>query len=107
MVFLTTKKILVLNNAFDPSLICSQQTNFKNIKHIVVDRDPRFIYLDQVKNGAFRRLDDKSVLNFIESFKFTRRQCTRLKGNKILSIKFENLVLEYSNEIDRLANFLN
>ena len=106
MVSLTNKKILILNNAFDPSLISSQKKKFPHIKHIIVDRDPRFIYLDQINKGALNRKDEKTVNEFIKHFQFARERSNFLSGNNTLKIKFENFILDYDLEVERLSNFL-
>jgi len=106
MVSLTNKKILILNNAFDPSLVSSQKKKFPRIKHIIVDRDPRFIYLDQINKGALNRKDEKTVNEFIKDFKFAREQSNFLSGNNTHKIKFENFILDYDLEVERLSNFL-
>ena len=79
---------------------------FTCIKHIIVDRDPRFIYLDQIANGVINRKDNKTVYEFIENFRFSRNHANLSSDKSILNIKFENLVLNYDGELERLLNFL-
>jgi hypothetical protein len=80
---------------------------FENIKLIVVDRDPRDIYveLDKYKT-LFVNYDDEleSVYKYIEWFKTLR--ANNLHGPQVKCIKFENLVNNYEEILLQIVSFI-
>lgn len=83
---------------------------FDNIKMVLVDRDPRDIYVDLLskKDPAFIGSIAKHGVNeFIEDFKNRRsRQPEYIKDKRILILRFEELILDYDNKLDEIMNFL-
>lgn len=80
---------------------------FYDIKVIVVDRDPRDLYiLNKIfwKEGWIPEDIDK----FINYFKLIRRHQKYEKEDqdKILRIKFEDLIYDYENSINKIIKFL-
>lgn len=85
---------------------------FEAIKMIVVDRDPRDIYVDVInkKATAFlgdKLINDRDVDKFVENYKSRREnQKEFLQDDRILHLRFEKLVLDYENTINEITGFL-
>ncbi|MCG6232996.1 sulfotransferase domain-containing protein [Vibrio furnissii] len=114
---------LFINNLFDEYISNHKNTNivldqlilpynrgkfellFDGLKQIVVDRDPRDVYLDAMTYNAYPITDD---INTFISFYETSRNVESINGDgsKILFVKFEDLVLNYDNEVKRIFDFL-
>jgi hypothetical protein len=81
---------------------------FDDIKLIIVDRDPRDIYVELEKyKTLFVNYDEKleSVHNYIKWFKILRQH--KLNIPQIKYIKFEELVNSYEEVLLQIASFLN
>ena len=109
------KKNKYQNLIFD-QLVPSNNINryFKyvdNLKVILVDRDPRDLYLlNQIHwKGASYICDTKNVDEYISWYKALRihRKYEDLKNENIIVINFEELIYEYENSIIKICNFLN
>ncbi|MBU0925230.1 hypothetical protein KKG81_10120 [bacterium] len=105
------KHTLLLNNAFETTNPQKSQQFFSNAKSIIVDRDPRDIYLSAKSTGIINGLNvgnsaiGDGVENFISRFKLYRNNF--INNENTLRINFENLVLDYENTLDKIFIFLN
>ena len=83
----------------------------KNFKAIIVDSDPRDVFLRLPVKAFSRYLNpnkNKEIENFINFFKITRQSRDRLSNHpNIKLIMLEDLVLNYKKTINSLFNFLN
>lgn len=81
---------------------------FEDPYAIVVDRDPRDIYLT-VKNLRFstaRFVPHDDVFDFISYFKAVSVHKKNEDGKRILRIHFEDLIYDYKNTVQKIENFL-
>ena len=83
----------------------------ENLKVILVDRDPRDLYLlNQIHwKGASYICDTKNVDEYISWYKALRihRKYENLNNENIIVINFEELIYEYESTITKICNFLN
>ncbi len=103
---------LVLNNAFEPFSPQNSITLFDQAKSIVVDRDPRDIYLSALRAGKIegslvgKAITGENINHFIERFRLYRTTEVITVPN-VLRIQFEELVLNYDNSVNKIRKFLN
>ncbi|MDA9937643.1 sulfotransferase [bacterium] len=107
------ENILLLSNAFESfNPICSMELA-SDCKSIVVDRDPRDIYLSALyhatahgsKVGA--SVIGNNVEDFVQRYKIYRMAInTNEDPSKVLRINFEDLVFDTSSTITQIENFL-
>lgn len=102
---------LILNNSFEPFNPQQSIILFDNAKSIIVDRDPRDIYLSALYAGKIegslvgKAVTGEHVNNFIERFRLYRINKS-IADARILPIQFESLVLDYNSSIDKIRLFL-
>ena len=80
---------------------------FDNLKVIIVDRDPRDLYILNKKFGkeGWRPTDDVEV--FITWFKNMRSRVEEeVSNNNVLLVKFEDLIYKYDDEVEKIIKFL-
>lgn len=103
------EKNIVLNQAFPGNRPTNSMKYYRNAKAIVVDRDPRdvYIFLKAVfPNNSFSVPLD-NVENFIAYFKNMHKTINKeITNNDVLYICFEDLIYEYENTIQKLNAFL-
>jgi hypothetical protein len=105
------------NIVLDQLFTCNNPQKYfnylKNPKAIIVDRDPRDIYL-LAKNvrrlKGERGIPTKTVANYVNFFKATRKN-RHLIGpddyDSVLFVQFEDLIYEYEKTSKKIMNFLN
>ena len=104
-------KCLVLNNSFEPFDPDKSIELFDFAKSIIVDRDPRDIYLSAINAGSIHGLEvglavtGKTVANFIDRFKIYHANPVTSSSN-VYRIAFESIVLDYEAEVNRIRSFL-
>ena len=102
---------LVLNNAFEPFSPERSIELFDHAKAIVVDRDPRDVYISALRAGKIEgsqvglAVTGGSVSNFIRRFRIYRRGETA-KSPHVYRMQFESLVLDYEAEVKRICSLL-
>jgi hypothetical protein len=106
------KNIIVLNQAFSPydSSIRSFKF-FENPSAIIVDRDPRDIYLFLkffvYPRGMRFAVPCDNVDDFIKNFRLRRQTSQKLKEQKdIIFFNFEELLYDCENTTKKVANFV-
>jgi hypothetical protein len=104
------EKSIVLNNAFEPFKPSMSYRFFDSVKSIVVDRDPRDIYLSACNSGVINGIDvgnavtGGNVQTFVQRFKIYRKS---LENNtQTLRISFEDLVLNYDATLEVIYSHL-
>lgn len=109
-IFINEEHTLLLNNSFETTNPQKSQQFFYKAKSIIVDRDPRDIYLSARSTGIVNGLDvgntaiGGSVENFITRFKLYRN---KLSNNKdTLRVNFEDLILNYEDTLSKIFLFL-
>ena len=85
---------------------------FKKSRVLLIDRDPRDIYMDLLLNGKQRYLSiDSNAIDkaqsFINFFKIARaNQKELLSSTNVIFVRFEDLVLDYEKTIYNLYKWL-
>ena len=83
---------------------------FRNPKAIVVDRDPRDLYLvakfADKASGEARFMPRNDVKVFVEYYRRLRMNQERKDTDKILFIRFEDLIYNYDVTVDKIAEFV-
>lgn len=101
---------IVLQNAFEPFNPDRSLKYFDFAKCIIVDRDPRDNYVAQKKLLPIYIPVEIGVpvRQFINRYRIHRKASKKFNdGNKdVLRIKFEELVMEYENTLDKIFEFL-
>lgn len=77
---------------------------FPGLKQIVVDRDPRDVYLDAMTYNAYPITED--IETFI-SFYTAQRSYRKEECDNTLFVKFEDLIFEYEETKSLIFQFLN
>jgi hypothetical protein len=104
-------KAIILNNAFEP--FCPEKSIIliDSAKSIIVDRDPRDVYISALNAGKIDNMQvgeaviGGSVNNFIKRFKIYHAFSSD-NTNRIYRLNFESLVLNYEVELNRIKLFL-
>jgi len=107
-------KSIVLDQAIPSTSLEKASKYFDEIKTIIVDRDPRDIYVDMIDHNSLLGPSLKSqenADNYILWHKELRRMSTENRaycenGSNVLRIKFEDLVFNYSTSLERIKSFL-
>lgn len=93
-----------------PSININRYFNYiDNMKVVVVDRDPRDLYLlnETHWKGASYVCDTSNVHEYIEWYKTMRtHRKIEEKNNNVLYIMIENLIYDYEKTLSRLYQFL-
>jgi hypothetical protein len=102
---LSEKSVFVTNNCFEPFRAKDISRFFDNGKSIVVDRDPRAIYDTALTSPYSGRTE---VEDFILNFSSIRERAKKgMASDDVLVLRFENLVLNYNEAVERICDFLN
>lgn len=105
-------KCIVMHNAFEPFNPTDSLGLIPNSKCIIIERDPRDIYVQSRNLISEGKKIDMSIMGdtlegFINRYKYLRSTCKVINDSRIMNIKFEQLILNYSTEIPRILKFLN
>lgn len=101
----TDSNVLLLNNCCDPSNPDSSLRLFSNAVSVVVDRDPRDIYLSTLNANnpeVGRAAIGSGIDTFISRFKVLRSS-SAVDSPLVLRMSFEDLVLDYDNSKRRIV----
>lgn len=100
---------VMVDQIVPPSNLYRYTRYFDDIKVIVVDRDPRDLYLLEVKEWKDGIIPHDDVETFVKWFRYTRahRQKEMFDSKTTLFVRFEDLIYRYNEETARLKNFLN
>lgn len=95
---------IVMHNAFEPFNPQRSLRYFESAKCIIVDRDPRDTFMDQLKYRPMRLPVDE----FIRRYRLYREIAARnyTESKDILRIRFEDLILDYDHTVAKILNFL-
>lgn len=77
---------------------------FPNFKQIVVDRDPRDVYLDAKNYNAYPIT--KNIESFISFYETSRKINTAVNNSSTLLIRFEDLIYNYDVTTKKILDFL-
>lgn len=104
-------KAVVVNNMCEPFYPQKSHKFFLHPKSIIVDRDPRDIYMSAYQQGVIGKSNvGKAVLgsslnDFIKRF-LAYRAGNDNENSNILKLSFENLVLDYDVSKNKILRFL-
>ena len=101
---------LILDQAISATNPSKALRYFPKIKLVIVDRDPRDIYVDQINNKSLmgtNKSDPNRVGKFIKSY-LASRQCSAPLDSfsaTIMRVQFEDLVINYDDETNKILEF--
>jgi len=98
------KEYVVLDQAFSPQNIDKYFNYISDIKIIVVDRDPRDVYINDIIINKDYVLP-RDINMFCEVFKYSRINSNYVNKN-ILKINFEDIIYDYENTTQKIIDFL-
>lgn len=104
-------KCLVTNNSFEPINPSNCLEFFSQAKAIIIDRDPRDIYISakyalKVGNTAVgKAVTGATIDDFINRFKASRMDRNH-DASDVYRTNFETLIYDYENEVRRVIDFL-
>ena len=102
--FNLNKELLIFDQMILPYHMKKFELLFPNLKQIVVDRDPRDVYLDARNYNAYPITDD---INSFISFFQSAREFKKINENADnLLIKFEDLIYKYEDTTNSINKFL-
>lgn len=103
---------LLLNNCFEPFDPLLSMKFFPEARAIVVDRDPRDIYISASNGRIVNGVDvggaviGGGVETFIDRFLTYRNNVSVSSSPKLMRANFENLIVKNADEIEKLSSFL-
>lgn len=102
-------KKIVLDQLFSATNPTEGFQFFKGAKSIIVDRDPRdlYIYTHVTRPEHNRYMPNKSVQDFVKYYKILHSNFeSNFNQENVLYIKFEDLIYEYDKTVKRVSDFL-
>jgi hypothetical protein len=103
------EKPIVLDQPFEGNAPENSFPYFDEPKAIVVDRDPRDLFLVSKyavrAKGEARFMPRTDVKEFVEYYKQLRIHQKRVDNDNIIFIRFEDLVYNYDSTVKRIENF--
>lgn len=104
-----TKRMVVLDQAFSGNDPAKSFPFFDDVYAIVVDRDPRdmYIFAKKVLLSKGRFMPTDSVEEFIKYYRVLRKgQPYKDSNPRVLNLQFEDMVYNYEITSDRIDSFL-
>ncbi|KIM04405.1 MAG: hypothetical protein KN64_07900 [Sulfurovum sp. AS07-7] len=98
---------LILNNACEPYNPMETLKMIDNSKCIIIDRDPRDIFVTSLTNGDNDDIP-KDYKTFVKRFRYQREQVrdSMDDNTRVLRLRFEDLVLNYDMTVEQIMIFL-
>lgn len=100
----TNKELLVLDQLILPYNTHIFNNLFGNLKQIVVNRDPRDVFLDAMTYNAYPIT--KNINTFISFYESQLSREVIYNSDSLLKIQFEDLIYNYDITINEIFNFL-
>jgi len=98
------KEYVILDQVVSPTNVQRYSRYVKDLKVIVVDRDPRDVYLnDVVKNKNF--VLPKELDKFCKVFRMSRQNVAE-DGDNVLRVNFEDMIFKYDETTEKIMEFL-
>ncbi len=101
-------KLLVLDHCILPGDIYRTDKYLKNLKTIIVDRDPRDVYLyimKEAKSGGLTSSVPYDVEEFVLFWKRIREISKIEQRENVLIIKYEDLFYKYAETVKKIEEF--
>lgn len=104
----TDKPVVMVDQIVPPSNIWRYTRYFDDIKVVLVDRDPRDIYILEKTKWKDPVIPHEGVEEFCKWFIYTRehRKKERFDRRNVMFLKFEDMVYHYETTSRRLCDFL-
>ena len=102
-----SKGIVVFDQLFPSSNLDRYIRYFLSSKTILVNRDPRDVYLCSTKEIRDHVIPTKDINQFCEWYDNTRKQNAHIDTTSIMEIDFESLVLDFNKTAQKICEFLN
>lgn len=103
-------KPVVLDQVFEGNAPENSFPFFENPKAIVVDRDPRDLWLvgkyAAAAKGEARFMPRDDVKTYVEYYRRLRKSQKKINTETILFLKFEDLIYEYDSTVKEIEKFL-
>lgn len=98
--------IIVLDQAVSPNNTQVIHRYFKNSKMIIVDRDPRDMFVDEIQWGVnLDKYETKdAAIRFAKKTKALRDGI--IYDNDVILIRFEDLIINYDRTVEEIISFL-
>lgn len=102
---INTKEYLMIDQLVPSSSIDLCTNYFDDLKVILVDRDPRDIYLSEkyIWHGSVAPTDDIKI--FCEWYRWNR-SLPGSKGENILRVQFEDMIFRYEDTLNLIERFI-
>lgn len=102
-----TDKVTVLNQPFAANNPAKSFKYFESPKAIVVDRDPRDMYLFTKKFllSAGRSIPSDKVETFVTYYRNLRKSMPYHSSKDVLTVQFESMVYDYEHTTDIICDF--
>ena len=101
-------KVTVINQPFEPNAPERSMRYFDDPKAIIVDRDPRDVYLFAKlvarHNASFIPTDN--VEDFVKYHRLCRINSGKEDPNMVLRLSFEDMVYNYENTVKKINSFV-
>jgi hypothetical protein len=97
---------ILLDQAISISSVEQSMKYFDNLKLIIVDRDPRDVYVDMIKGKFLLSYDISKTGNVDKYIKWHKKVRDNIKNDNILYLKFEDLVYNYKDSVERISKFI-
>ncbi|WP_318520998.1 sulfotransferase domain-containing protein [Photobacterium leiognathi] len=102
------KNKIVFDQLVPPSNTSEYSKFFDNIKIVIVDRDPRDLFILNEVHWKEKWIPSGDVNLFIDWFlEIRKNQEKEKKQNNVLFVKFEDFIYEYERTVMSLCDFLN
>lgn len=105
----STKKV-VFDQVFEGNAPQNCFPFFRDPKAIVVDRDPRDLYLitkyAELSFGEARFMPRKDVKTFVTYYRKLRQHQNRVNTSNIILIRFEDLIYRYDETVKKIEKFV-
>ena len=98
--------IVMIDQLVPPSNIARYERYFSNISTIVVERDPRDIYLLEKIFWKGKVVPHYDVEIFCKWYEWTRNQYESSNKGKSIKIQFEDLIYNYNGTVKKIENYL-
>lgn len=80
---------------------------FNNLKIIIVDRDPRDLFLLEKYQYKHKWVPFEDIEQFVKWFKLIRQhRKSEVKSDNVLYIYFEDFIYDYDNSIEKVIDFI-
>lgn len=100
------KDIIVFDQLFPSSNLDRYIRYFLSSKTIIVNRDPRDVYLCSTKEIHDHVIPTNDINQFCEWYENTRKQNAHVDTKSIMEIDFESLVLDFDKTAKNICDFL-